>query len=105
MTKFHKQAVLTADAQKPAWSVDRLIYIAAIIEPLILYPQAIQIFRYENAQGISIPTWIGINILTSIWIWYAITRKQKVIFLYQGLFFIANTLIIIGALMYGGKWF
>lgn len=108
MTRIHKHATLSqliSPGYKKLKPVDKLTLIAAVIEPLFMYPQAIQIFRYKTALGVSIPTWLGIDILTIVWIWYAVVHKQKMIFIYQGLFFIAITMTLVGALEYGGKWF
>jgi uncharacterized protein with PQ loop repeat len=85
--------------------VNKIILAVAIIEPLFTLPQAYTIFQNQNASDISLTTWVGFNILTAIWIWYSIVNKEKVVLLYQGLFFVFNTLVIIGALLYGGKWF
>jgi uncharacterized protein with PQ loop repeat len=84
--------------------VDRLTLVAAVIEPLFLYPQAMEILIHRNATAVYVPTWLGINLLTGIWIWYAMVHKQHLVLLYQVLYLIANTLIIIGALTYGGRW-
>lgn len=84
--------------------VNKIIMTAAIIEPLLTLPQAYIIFKNQTAADISLTTWIGFNVLTLIWIWYSIVNKQKVILVYQGLYFIFNTIVIIGALTYGGTW-
>lgn len=84
--------------------VNKIIFAAAIIEPLFTLPQAYIIFKNQNAADVSLTTWIGFNILTIIWIWYSIVNKEKVVLVYQGLYFIFNTLVIIGALIYGGTW-
>jgi len=84
--------------------VDKLILAVAIIEPFFTLPQAYAIFKTQNASGVSILTWMGFNIMTAIWVWYAVNRKDKVVLIYQGLFLIFNTIVIIGALMYGGQW-
>lgn len=85
--------------------IDKLIIVVAVIEPFCTLPQAISIFRNKDASGISILTWIGFNILTIIWIWYAIYNKEKVVFIYQALFFIFDSIVIIGAFLYGGQLF
>jgi uncharacterized protein with PQ loop repeat len=90
--------------QKRQYVVDKIILAVAILEPICTLPQAIGIYRDKDASGISILTWVGFNILTIIWIWYAITHKEKIVLIYQSLFFIFDTLLIVGAIMYGGQW-
>lgn len=101
--KLKKKAVRIYKSDKPL-VVDRLTYIAAIIEPIITIPQAVLIFQTKSAAGISLLSWIGFQILTIIWIWYAIVHEERMILLYQGLFFIIQGFVIIGGIMYGAKW-
>lgn len=89
---------------KNSYFVNKIILATAIIEPLFTLPQAYIIFRNQDASDISLTTWIGFNILTLVWIWYSIVNKEKIVLIYQGLYFILNTIIIIGALIYGGTW-
>jgi uncharacterized protein with PQ loop repeat len=84
--------------------VDKLIYLAAILEPLVTLPQVIVIFRDKSAQGVSISSWFGFQVLTAVWIWYGIVHKDKAIIIYQGLFFIFQGMVIVGGIMYGAKW-
>lgn len=84
--------------------VDRIIFATAIIEPIFTLPQAYIIFKNRNAADVSLVTWFGFNILTIIWLWYAIAHRDKVVLVYQGLFFVFNTLVIVGGLLYGGQW-
>jgi uncharacterized protein with PQ loop repeat len=84
--------------------IDRVILIVAVIEPIFTLPQAYIIYKNHNASDVSIITWIGFNIMTLIWVWYAIEHKDKVVLVYQGLFFLFNTVVIIGAFLYGGQW-
>jgi len=84
--------------------IDKVILPVAIAEPLFTLPQVIIIFRNHDASDVSIITWLGFNLMTLMWIWYAIVHKEKVVLIYQLLFFIINCFVIIGALVYGGQW-
>ena len=85
--------------------VDRLVYVAAIVEPLFSLPQAVLVFRDKNAASISILSWVGFEVMTLVWLWYGFVHKERTILVYQGLFFIVDGSILVGALMYGGKLF
>jgi len=85
--------------------VDRLIYMVAIIEPLFSLPQAYEIYHSKAAANVSILSWFGFEVMTLIWIWYAIVHKEKMIFIYQTLFFIIDGSVLIGAIYYGGKFY
>lgn len=84
--------------------IDRLVYLAAIVEPMFSLPQAYQIFHDKTAAGVSILSWLGFECMTVIWLWYAIAHKEKMILVYQGLFFIIDGSVLLGAIFYGGKF-
>jgi uncharacterized protein with PQ loop repeat len=110
MTRYHrhlhhkKHRVLIAKKQAKPLLVDRLTYGAAILEPIITIPQVVVIFQQKTAAGVSLSSWIGYEILTAIWLWYAVVHKDRLILVYQGLFFIVQGLVIAGAIMYGASW-
>ncbi len=101
----HKIRSISRPKQTNKRFIDKIIIIAAVVEPLLFAPQAYQIFRYQDASGISISAWVAVEIMTTLWLWYGYVHREKMIILYQGLFFIVNLLVIIGALKYGGRWF
>lgn len=92
-----------ADRARRRW-VDRLTMVAAVVEPLMLYPQGVQILVHRNGAAVYLPTWLGIDVLTAIWVWYAAVHRERLVLLYQSLFLVADALITIGALWYGGRW-
>jgi uncharacterized protein with PQ loop repeat len=109
MSRYHhhqvkKQHTLTVKKSKKPKLVDRATFAVAILEPLVTLPQVITIFADKTAAGVSLATWTGYELLTLVWIWYALVHKDRLILLYQGLFLIIQTGVIIGGLMYGAKW-
>lgn len=84
--------------------IDRLVLFAAVAEPLLTIPQAFAIYSERTAAGVSLSTWCGYECMSVIWIWYAITHKERMILLYQGLFFVVQSAIIVGGLRYGAHW-
>lgn len=102
--KTHKKrSAVTKKAKKHAL-VDRATYIAAIVEPIITIPQAADIFVHHTAAGISLSSWIGYELLTVVWVWYAIAHKDRLILIYNAMYFVVQTVIIIGGFMYGARW-
>ena len=83
--------------------IDRLVYLAAIVEPLFSLPQAYLIYHDKSAVSVSILAWLGFESMTLIWLWYGIVHKEKMILIYQGLFFVIDGAVLIGAIYYGGK--
>lgn len=78
---------------------------AAVAEPIFVTPQVYQIFRYHTAAGVSILSWVGSAVLTLVWLWYGVVHRDRMIILYQSLWTVGNILVIIGALIYGGRWY
>jgi uncharacterized protein with PQ loop repeat len=83
---------------------EKMVYVAAIVEPIITIPQAYVIFKDQTAAGVALSSWIGYQLLTLVWIWYAIVHKERLILVYQGLFLIIQAFVIVGAIMYGAPW-
>ncbi len=109
MSRLHrhnaaKKRTLTVNKVKKPLLIDRLTFVAAVVEPLVTIPQAYVIFRDHTAAGVSLSTWLGYEILTVVWLWYAIVHREKMILVYQGLFMIIQTVVIIGGLLYGAPW-
>jgi uncharacterized protein with PQ loop repeat len=109
MSRYHhhrvkKHRILAVKNSSKYKLVDRATYVVAILEPLITVPQAIAIFTGKSATGVSLTTWVGYEALTVVWVWYALAHKDKLILLYQGLYIIIQTIIIVGCIMYGAKW-
>lgn len=102
--KKSKHSVKTSKNKSQPPLVDKLTYIAAVVEPIITIPQALIIFKDQTAAGISLLTWMGYQVLTAIWLWYGWVHKEKLILLYQGLFFVIQAVVIIGGLIYGARW-
>ena len=83
--------------------VDRLVYVAAIVEPLFSLPQALQIYHDHAAVNVSILSWLGFELMTLIWLWYGLVHHDRMILIYQGLFFVIDGSVLVGALYFNGK--
>jgi uncharacterized protein with PQ loop repeat len=94
---------LIVKAQTKPKFVDRLTYMAAIVEPLCSIPQAYTVWHGRSAGSISILSWGAFQIMTLVWIWYAVAHHDRMIFIYQSLFFIIDGAVLVGAVCFGGK--
>lgn len=110
MTRYHRQqhhkkrhVLIVAKRTKPLL-VDRLTLIAAILEPLFTLPQVVKVFRFHDASSVSVLTWLGFDLLSLVWLWYGVIHRERVILVYQGLFFLFQSLVVIGGIMYGARW-
>lgn len=81
--------------------LDKVIYAVGIAGPILVIPQAYEIWINKNASGVSIISWSGFVFLGIIWLLYAITHKEKpLIVTYIG-FIIIQSFVVIGVIIYG----
>ena len=81
--------------------IDRLIYIVAVVGPLLTIPQVCKIWVEQNAIGVSIITWISYLIGGIFWLIYGLIHKEKPIIFANIIWIIMEITIIIGILVYG----
>jgi uncharacterized protein with PQ loop repeat len=86
----------------PKRFVDRLIYLIAVVEPLFSLPQAYQIYHDRAAANVSILSWAGFEFMTLLWLWYGVASRDLKILIYQGLFFVIDGSVLLGALHFQG---
>lgn len=76
----------------------------ATIQPLSTVPQAVYIFRHHDATSISIVSWVLYLVFDLMWLWYGLNEKQRAIIVSAAMFSFLEAVVVVGALMYGGKW-
>src|SRR3989344_4768273 len=78
-----------------------VITIVATASPLITLPQLFDIYTKHNASGVSSITWLAYIFTSTIWLYYGIIHREKVIIINGVLGIILGSLIYIGTLLYG----
>ena len=80
--------------------VDKLVYLSAILLPLINLPQLYTIWATKNVESVSIISWAGFSIFSMIWVFYGVMHKEKpIIFLNSGLF-LTQILIVLSIIIF-----
>lgn len=97
-----QKTLVVKKQQKPKF-INRLVYVAAIVEPLCSLPQAYAVWSTRSAGSISILAWLGFVIMSLIWIWYAIANRERIILIYQAMFFVIDSSVLVGAIYFGGR--
>lgn len=78
--------------------IDKMVYLSAIVLPLINLPQLYSIWTTKSVEGVSIISWVGFALFSMIWVFYGIIHKEKpIVFLNSGLF-LTQLLIVISIL-------
>jgi uncharacterized protein with PQ loop repeat len=85
-------------------AINLLILLVAAAEPFGVIPQVVAIYSHHNATGIVISTWLIFVLFNVTWLVYGLIEKQKVIIISGGLFTLLEGLVLVGAILYGGRW-
>jgi uncharacterized protein with PQ loop repeat len=85
-------------------TVNLVIFVVAIVEPLGVIPQLITIFLHQNASNIAILTWVAFVVFDIAWLWYGLESKSKPLIVSSALYTFLEFLVVIGAIAYGGYW-
>ena len=76
--------------------MDRLIYVFAVLAPILSLPQLIGIWVYRNSAGVSALTWGLLGVMAFFWLLYGIMHREKPIILTNVLWIIFDAAIVIG---------
>jgi uncharacterized protein with PQ loop repeat len=80
--------------------LDVLVYVVGILGPLATIPQIVQIYTTHNVSGISFFTWSLYALFDIPWIIYAIAHREPPLIICYVLWFIFNSLVALGVLLY-----
>jgi uncharacterized protein with PQ loop repeat len=82
---------------------DALVYFFAFATPLFMIPQALEIFKNQSADNISLTTWVFFILADFVWIAYAIRHRLRPILYGHLLYLGIEAPIVTGILMYPGN--
>lgn len=80
--------------------INRFIYVAVVVYPLTTIPQIVEIFASQNAGSVSLLTWLSYDIITLVFLWYAIENKLKPLIIEYSLWLVAQSIVVAGILLY-----
>jgi len=80
--------------------IDNLMTVAAVVHPLTAVPQVVKIYTSHDVSGVSIWTWLGFMALGLVFLAYGLAHQLKPFILTQILWFIVDTLVVVGILLY-----
>lgn len=100
-TKVVKSPFETPSKNKLKGFMDTIIYIVAVLGPLIAIPQVLKIWYVKDASGVSLITWLGYLAGGFFWLTYGFLHKEKPIIITNALWIFVQIFIIIGIIRYG----
>src|ERR1035437_7429551 len=75
--------------------IDRLVWLAVVIGPLLTLPQVYSIW-VENEKGVSVISWAAYLLASMIWLVYGIKHNDKPMLIVEAIWIVLDVLIIIG---------
>ena len=99
--RVHKELEQYPHPNRLKQVMDKLVYAVGILGPAFGTTQVYKIWTEQNASGISLAMFGPHMLFNLIWITYGILHKEKPIIMMYSLWFIINTLITVGAIIYG----
>ena len=79
---------------------DYFMYGVALVSPIALLPQVIQLFWERDATGLSLPTWLLLGGINLLWAVYGAVHKQRPLLIASFLIGFLDLLIVLGILLY-----
>ena len=80
--------------------LDNMMYAVALVAPLALLPQIIQIYSTKSGAGVSIVTWVLLMCVNVLWFIYGAVHKDKHLLIANGLLFLFDMTIVVGLVLY-----
>lgn len=102
--RHHKRKTLAKDMSAQHRFIHKAIFFVAVMQPIAVVPQAIVVYRTQDASGLAIPTWLIYFAFDICWLWYGIADRQKPVIISATLFTLFEGSVAAGALLYGGTW-
>lgn len=81
--------------------LDRVVLLGGIIGPMTAIPQVLKIYLLKDAAGVSILSWALPAVLDVPWIVYGVYHRERPIAVTYALWFLANSAVALGVLIYG----
>ena len=81
--------------------LDNIVYVVSVVFPLTTLPQIYQIFSTQDAQGVSLLTWILYIAFSIPMLIYTIVHKVKPLIIMNILWIAVYSLVVVGTILYG----
>ena len=86
-------------------SVDKMIYVVALVGPLFNLPQLLKVWLSQNATGVSAISWGAFMFVAAFWLMYGILHRSKPIIIANIFYLFFQAAIFLGAVLYGNAPF
>lgn len=80
--------------------MDKLIYVVALIWPILTIPQVWMVWVEKNSAWLSLFTWTAYVVSPTLWLIYGIVHKEKAIIFSNILWIIVDMAVLVWAIIY-----
>lgn len=80
--------------------LDKVMYVVALLNPLALLPQVLQVYSQQNVEGLSMFSWAALVVINICWIVYGFAHKAVPVYVSSILLATLNGLMVLGILLY-----
>jgi uncharacterized protein with PQ loop repeat len=77
-----------------------IAYFVAVVQPIMVLPQAVQIFAHHSARDVSLLTWAMLLIFNTSNFIYALVFNIKPIIINNAIWMLVDAAVVIGVLLY-----
>jgi len=103
--RIHQKHEKFPSNNKKVRILDRIIYVAGVLGPIMTLPQIIKIYFFKDASGISLITYLLFAIFSGVWLIYGIVHREKPIIISNILWVIFDIIVVIETIIYGHGFF
>lgn len=86
--------------KKQKREVLEVAYFVAVVQPIMVLPQAIHIFSHHSAKDVSLLTWAMLLVFNMANCIYALVFNVKPIIINNAIWVVVDALVVIGILAY-----
>ncbi len=79
---------------------NKLFYLGGFVGSVILLPQLIRVWIYQDVRGLALLTWMGFLAGSMFWLMYGIFNKVKPLILAYSVSTIIHLFIVIGIMLF-----
>ncbi len=79
---------------------DKIIYIMAVLSPIMTIPQSYNIWTTKSAINMSLITWLTYLIANIVWLIYGLLHKERPIVFMYSLALMVNSSVVLGIYIY-----
>ncbi len=80
--------------------MDKLVYVAGLLGPIMTLPQLKMIWIDHMASGVSVISWGTYTVTAIFWVIYGVIHQDKPIIITYSLWFFINGMVTLGVILY-----